>query len=191
MSKLSTNSGNNDQSVPDWSAFAIGQRAWQLFSYLYDCKVSAPKEALSRVELSSAIHQRQMTDDNDEARAVSRVITALLPVVPSASEAASIELGSVKNLQPPLQSHRFSRDNIDPMLDAYSAIKQQVKGEFLQVFGHTIHDPQLQQELTGQIAIACLEALKGRLPESTEHWQSLVKNVLEEEFAEFNGLSSG
>ncbi|WP_257266677.1 hypothetical protein [Endozoicomonas sp. ONNA2] len=195
IKKLSCNSGYSDhysdQSVPDWSAFAIRQRAWQLFSYLYDCKVSAPQEALARVQLSSAINQRQMTDDDDEGLELNRVVTAFLPVVSSASEGASIELGSVDSLQPPVQRHRFNRDNIDRMLDAYSAIKKQVKDEFPRVFGNTIHDPQLQQELTGQVAIVCLEALKGRLSDNTEHWQSLVKNVLEEEFAEFNGLSSG
>uniref|UniRef100_UPI002147FE65 hypothetical protein n=1 Tax=Endozoicomonas sp. SESOKO1 TaxID=2828742 RepID=UPI002147FE65 len=179
-------SGNDvNEEIPDWSAFAISQRTWQLFTWLYDCKVTAFDEAFSRQQLSLTISERQLAENDDESWRLNQVITDLLPTKSSASDRASIEPGSDSNLLPPVQCHRFDDSKVDQMLDAYSAIKNQVNANFPRVFADTVSDPLLKQELTGQIATACLEALKGKLTANPDDWQALVDTVINEEFVQF------
>ncbi|USE38785.1 hypothetical protein [Endozoicomonas sp. SCSIO W0465] len=174
-----------NKELPDWSSFAISQRAWQLFAYLYDCKVSAPDEAFSRQQLSMTISERQIAEDDNETWRLNQVITDLLSTKSSVSDMASIESGSNSNLLSPVQCHRFDDSKIGNMLDAYLAIKNQVNDSFLKVFGDTVSDPLLKQELTGLISTACLEALKGKLTANPNEWQTLVNTVINEEFIQF------
>ncbi|WP_257293338.1 hypothetical protein [Endozoicomonas sp. YOMI1] len=181
--KISSNDAN--KKLPDWSAFAISQRAWQLFTYLYDCKVSASDEAFSRQQLALTISERQIAENDDETWRLNQVITDLLPAKSCASDRASIESGSDSNLLPPAQCHWFDDSKIDKMLDAYLAIKYQVKVNFPRAFADTVSDPLLKQELTGLIATACLEALKGKLTANPDEWRTLVNTVINEEFVQF------
>ncbi|WP_422468464.1 hypothetical protein [Endozoicomonas sp. ALC013] len=174
---------SSDRQPPDWQTFQLDQRAWQLFTHLYNARFEAPAEAIERIKTAELIQRQGIEPHPDEAQRLNQLVITLLPVRTSASDRAQLINTRGKALPGPVKLHQFNRQRIGEILSSYATIKSQVSKQFPQVFGDRVSDARLKDELVSQIARASLQELKGKT--TTGQWQQAVTRQMEREFDDF------
>ncbi|WP_163373168.1 hypothetical protein, partial [Endozoicomonas acroporae] len=172
----------SDRQPTDWRTFQLGQKAWQLFTYLYNARFEAPAEAINRIKTAALIQRQGIEPHPDDAERLNQLVVTLLPVRTSASDRARLINTEGNALPRPVRLHQFNRQRITEILNSYAAIKSLVSREFQQVFGDQINDAQLQEEVIAQLARTSLQELKGK---TTGQWQQAVTRQMNREFADF------
>ncbi len=172
----------SDRQPPDWQTFQLNQKAWQLFTHLYNARFEAPAEAINRIKTAALIQRQGIEPHPDDAQRLNQLVVALLPVRTSASDRARLINTRDKALPGPVRLHQFNRQRITEILNSYAAIKSLVSRQFQQVFGDQINDAQLQEEVIAQLARTSLQELKGK---TTGQWQQAVTRQMNREFADF------
>lgn len=177
------NAGENAPRTPDWQSFRLSQRAWQLFTRLYDTRVEAFGEAVNRQQLTERITREGIEPNQDDAHYLGQLVVQLLPNRTSASEQASLFTTGAETIPTVTGLHRFTHQGITDILSSYRTIKSLVSEQFPQVFGNTVNDPQLQNELIAQIARTSLQELRGKT--TADGWQQVVRDNMLAEFEEW------
>ena len=176
-------SENRGHEVPRWQLFQFSQRAWQLFANLYDSKFAAPAEAIKRIKMAIMLNRGLI--GADEARQLGQLILKLLPRRTSASDYVALKQadpGQTDALTP-VQLHQFDPEQIAGMISSYEALRSFTAEHFAEVFGDSISEPELREELISFVAQTSLDRLRGSLLSGP--WRSVVAQVLKDEFTEF------
>lgn len=171
--------------IPRWQSLQFSQRAWQLFSHLYDSKFAAPAEAINRIKMATMLRRRSLIDAN-EVHQLSQLFIRLLPRRTSASDyvmVRQVHPAQQAYSQTLVQLHQFDPVQIAEMISSYEALKSYTAEHFAEVFGDSISEPELREELINLVAQTSLEGLRGGLLSGP--WRSVAKQALEEEYAEF------
>lgn len=159
------------------------QRAWELFTNLYDSKIAAQKEAFDRVKIQAMIHRRGIRDIS-EARHLSQLLVQLQPVRASASDYAKT---LQQNTSPEVvKLHQFDLKRTAGMIKHYLVLRDFVDKRFAQTFGSAVTDPQLREELVSHVARISLDALKGNIHSGS--WEVIAGQNLKDEHDEFVAL---
>ncbi|USE37125.1 hypothetical protein [Endozoicomonas sp. SCSIO W0465] len=175
--------GENASRTSDWQSCRLSQRAWQLFTHLYDTRVEALGEAINQQKITERITHEGIEPNQDNAHYLGQLVVQLLPNRTSASERASQIATGTEALPTVARLHRFTHQGINDILSSYSAIKSLASEQFPQVFGNTVSDPQLKGELIAQIARTSLQELRGKT--TGDGWQQVVRDNTLAEFEEW------
>ena len=159
------------------------QRAWKLFTDLYDSKIAAQKEAFNRVKVQAMIYRHGIYD-MDEASRLSQLLVQLMPVRASASD----YVGALQQNNSPgvVTLHQFDPKRIAGMIKHYLVLRDFVDNRFTQVFGGAATDLELRKELVNHVARISLDALKGNIHSGS--WQVIAGQNLKDEHDEFVAL---
>ena len=159
------------------------QRAWELFTNLYDSKIAAQKEAFNRVKVQAMVHRHGIVDIS-EASHLSQLLVQLLPVRASASD----YVGALQQNTSPgvVKLHQFDAKRIAGMIKHYLVLRDFVDNRFTQVFSGAVTDPQLRKELVNHVARISLDALKGNIHSGS--WEVIAGQNLKDEHDEFVAL---
>ena len=163
------NGGKNGHKIPRWQSLQFSQRAWQLFSHLYDSKFAAPAEAINRIKMATMLRRRSLIDAN-EVRQLSQLFIKLLPRRTSASDyvmVRQVHPAQQAYSQTLVQLHQFDPVQITEMISSYEALKSYTAEHFAEVFGDSISEPELREELINLVAQTSLERLLGGAPVGT------------------------
>ena len=159
------------------------QRAWELFTNLYDSKIAAQKEAFNRVKVQAMVHRHGIVDIS-EASHLSQLLVQLLPVRASASDYVGV---LQQNTSPGVvKLHQFDAKRIAGMIKHYLVLRDFVDNRFTQVFSGAVTDPQLRKELVNHVARISLDALKGNIHSGS--WEVIAGQNLKDEPDEFVAL---
>lgn len=157
------------------------QRAWELFTNLYDSKIAAQKEAFDRVKIQAMIHRHGIRDIS-EASHLSQLLVQLQPVRASASDYVGALQQS--NTSPGIvKLHQFDLKRTAGMIKHYLVLRDFVDKRFAQTFGSAVTDPQLRAELVSHVARISLDALKGNIHSGS--WEVIAGQNLKDEHDEF------
>ncbi|WBA80960.1 hypothetical protein [Endozoicomonas sp. GU-1] len=182
-SLAAANSGEIGTRTPDWQSFRLSQRAWQLFTHLHDTRVEAFGEALNQQKITERIIREGIEQNQDNADYLGQLVVQLLPHRTSASEQANLMATGTESIPTVAGLHRFTTKGINDILSSYRTIKSLVSEKFPQLFGNTVKDPQLQNELIAQIARTSLLELRGKT--TADGWQQVVRDNMLAEFEEW------
>ena len=144
--------GKNGHKIPRWQSLQFSQRAWQLFSHLYDSKFAAPAEAINRIKMATMLRRRSLIDAN-VVHQLSQLFIRLLPRRSSASDyvmVRQVHPAQQAYSQTLVQLHQFDPVQITEMISSYEALKSYTAEHFAEVFGDSISEPELREELTDQ-----------------------------------------
>ena len=159
------------------------QRAWELFTNLYDSKIAAQKEAFDRVKTQAMIHRHGIRDIS-EASHLSQLLVQLQPVRASASD----YVGALQQNTSPgvVKLHQFDLKRTAGMIKHYLVLKDFVDKHFAQTFGSAVTEPKLREELVSHVARTSLDALKGNIHSGS--WEVIAGQNLKDEHDEFVAL---
>ncbi|MBO9480766.1 hypothetical protein [Salinisphaera sp. G21_0] len=182
-SLAAANTGEIGTRTPDWQSFRLSQRAWQLFTNLHDTRVEALGEAINQQKITKRIIREGIEQNQDNAHYLGQLVVQLLPHRTSASEQANLMATGTESMPTVAGLHRFTTKGITDILSSYRTIKSLVSEHFPQLFGNTVNDPQLQNELIAQIARTSLQELRGKT--TADGWQQVVRDNMLAEFEEW------